>query len=112
MRARLITMPPATGSAPPLRPVPEPRATKGMPLAMADADHGLHLFGAGAAARTAAGTDAEVGQPVALVGPQLLRRGDQRIVADSGAQAGDLAITFSTPEQLTRSVYGFAAEFC
>src|ERR1700676_1489454 len=30
MRDRLMTMPFSTGSAPPLRPVPEPRATKGM----------------------------------------------------------------------------------
>ena len=30
MRARLMTMPLATGSAPPLSPVPEPRATKGI----------------------------------------------------------------------------------
>ncbi len=30
MRVRLMTMPFSTGSAPPLRPVPEPRATKGI----------------------------------------------------------------------------------
>ena len=30
MRARLMTMPPAAGNAPPLRPVPAPRLTKGI----------------------------------------------------------------------------------
>ncbi len=30
MRARLMTIPPAAGNAPPLRPVPAPRLTKGI----------------------------------------------------------------------------------
>ena len=44
MRARLMTIPFSTGSAPPLNPVPEPRATKGIFSAMADLQNRLNLF--------------------------------------------------------------------
>ena len=53
MRASEMTMPSATGKAPPERPVPAPRATKGTALARADADDALHLGGRAREARRA-----------------------------------------------------------
>ena len=45
IRASEITIPSATGRAPPERPVPAPRATNGMPSRAQIADDRLHLLG-------------------------------------------------------------------
>ena len=90
MRARLITMPPAAGSAPPLRPVPAPRLTKGILSWAHKADHCLHLLGS---ARQHHGFrhHAEIRQPVAFVCLQLALPDDQPVLTNGGAQPGDLA---------------------
>ncbi len=88
MRARLMTMPFSTGSAPPLRPVPEPRATKGMrsrwqtrtmawtcAVELGSSDGQRHR--------------AEIGQAVAFVGVEFFGRGDQVARADDVAEFGE-----------------------
>ena len=82
-----MTMPSATGSAPPERPVPAPRATNGMPLACADPDDPLHLRGR-------AGEDDELRhraparEPVAVVDAELLGLADHVVGADDGLELG------------------------
>ena len=71
-RARLMTTPPGTGSAPPERPVPWPRATNGTPLARADPHDRLHL-GRRRRQHDERRRLAQVRQRVALVGQQLHR---------------------------------------
>ena len=85
MRARPITTPPAAGSAPPLRPVPAPRLTNGI-LWRAQTRTTACTSSALRGSTTAPGSDAEVGQPVALIGLQLALAGDQTLGADSGAE--------------------------
>ena len=70
-------MPSATGSAPPERPVPAPRATNGNAVRVADPDDRLNLCGA-RGEHDECGNDAPARQPVALVGPQLLGLADRR----------------------------------
>ena len=91
-------MPSATGSAPPERPVPAPRATNGTPLAGADPDDRLHLGGrAGEDDELRHGAPAR--QPVAVVDAQLLRLRDHVVGADDGpssaATAGESGILAS-----------------
>ena len=80
-RASETTIPSATGSAPPERPVPAPRATNGIALLVADPDDRLHLLDA-AGKRDERRHDAGARQAVALVRPQLLRLADR--VGDGG----------------------------
>ena len=75
MRASEITIPSATGSAPPESPVPGPAGDEGNRRVVADADDGLHLRRR-AGQRDERGDHAPAGEPVALVGPQLLRLAD------------------------------------
>ena len=77
MRAKLMTMPPSAGSAPPLRPVPDPRATKGM-LCCAQMRTMAWTCGGGAREDDGSGDGAEVGEAVALVGLELAGLGNQR----------------------------------
>ena len=88
MRASETTTPPATGVAPPDRPVPAPRATNGHALAMARAQDDLNVLG-----RT--GKDDELGdrpvpgQPVALVDAELLGLRDDVLCPERCLQLGD-----------------------
>ena len=75
-RASEMTIPSATGSAPPERPVPAPRATNGIALLVAEPDDRLHLLDA-AGQRDERGHHAATRQAVALVRPQLLRLADR-----------------------------------
>ena len=56
IRAREMTTPSATGSAPPESPVPAPRATNGTPCGVAQPHDGLHLLGRRRGSTTSAGT--------------------------------------------------------
>ena len=73
-----ISTPSAWGSAPPDRPVPEPRATKGTPCS-------AHARTTAASCSRVLGYDDQrrrdpvVGQPVALVGPQPRAVGDHTV---------------------------------
>ena len=88
MRASETTTPPANGVAPPERPVPAPRATNGTPLAVARAEHGLHLLGR-AGEDDELGDGAVAGQPVALVRPELLGLRDDVLRAERTLSSGD-----------------------
>ena len=83
IRASEMTIPSATGSAPPESPVPAPRATNGMPSRLQSFDDRLHLGGR-RGQRDELGNDPPAGQAVALVRPQLLR------LADDGDGGGEL----------------------
>ena len=87
MRARLMTMPSSAGSAPPLRPVPAPRATKGM-LCVRRRGRWPGLARCGGE-DDGAGHGAEVGEAVALVGLELFGRGDEAAGAGDGAEFGE-----------------------
>ena len=85
MRARLITMPPSTGSAPPLSPVPDPRATKGISSRWQTRTTACTCSRRGAE-RPRAGISAEVGQAVALVGAELVGLNDEAGGTDDALQ--------------------------
>ena len=85
MRARLMTMPLATGSAPPLSPVPEPRATKGIFSRWHTRTIACTCVGGGGQ-QHGQRQHPEHGQTVALVGAELLGLGDQAGRADDGAK--------------------------
>ena len=88
MRARLMTTQPGVGSAPPLRPVPAPRATKGMLCFAQTRIDGLDLRGV-AWEDDGAGEGAEVGEAVALVGLELGAIDDEICIADGCSEFGD-----------------------
>ena len=81
-------MPSATGSAPPESPDPAPRATNGTPSAAQTRTTACDLVRALRAARPRR-HDAATGQPVALIGPQLLGTGDELVLAQQRAQLLD-----------------------
>ena len=88
MRARPITMPSATGTAPPERPVPAPRATNGAPWVAAHPHRGLHLLG------RARQDDRVRHRPVAreavaLVHPKLRGLRDDGVRAERALEIGD-----------------------
>ena len=76
MRAKLITIPPSAGSAPPLSPVPDPRATNGM-RCWAQMRTMACTCSALRGRTTASGHSAEVGQAVALIRLELVCLGNQ-----------------------------------
>ncbi len=82
-----MTTEPSAGSAPPLSPVPAPRATKGMLVFRADANYGLDLLSS-----TREGNrcrhDTEGGETVALVGLELVGRGDEAGLGGVSVSAG------------------------
>ena len=67
----------------------------------AHADYSLHLRGT-AREHYCAGHNAEVRQPVALIGLQLTLASDESVVADSGAQFFDVLVGKHGRRQLTR----------
>ena len=85
IRASEITIPSATGSAPPESPDPAPRATNGIPSAAHTRTTAGDLAGA-LRKRDRDGHDAAARETVALVGPQLLGPGDQLVLAQQLAQ--------------------------
>ena len=85
MRARLMTMPFSTGSAPPLRPVPEPRATKGIFSRWQRRRMAWTSCG-GCGEEDGLGHGAEIGEGVALVGVEFVGGGDEGAGADDGAE--------------------------
>ena len=89
MRARLMTMPPCGGQRSAAQAGAGAAADKGNFVPGADADHCLHLLG-GARQHHSAGEHAEIGEAVALIGLQLVGRGDEAVVTDGGAQFGNL----------------------
>ena len=86
IREVTISTPSACGSAPPDSPVPEPRATNGTPASAQARTVAATLARSSRAARTSAGHDLVVGQPVALVRAQLLPVGDHLLRAELGPQ--------------------------
>ncbi len=84
IRASPMTMPSATGSAPPDRPVPAPRATNAMPFAGANPNHCRNLFRADRK-HNQRGNDPKTGEPVALISAKLSRLRDQAAFADQPA---------------------------
>ena len=85
MREVATTTPPQRAMAPPLRPVPAPRATTGTPCFRADWT-GLHLGGG-------VGEDDGIGQgavdgAVVLVEQQVVRVGEEPGLADDATEVG------------------------
>ena len=78
----------AAGSAPPLRPVPAPRATKGM-LCFAQMRTTAWTCAVLRGRTTAPGSGAEGGEAVALVGLELVAGGDEICVADGCSEFSD-----------------------
>ena len=97
-RIRDMTMrtPSACGSAPPESPVPEPRATNGMPRVDAGADRRGHLFGR-LGQHDESGDDAVVHEAVAVVGPQLGGVRDDAAGGQERPQLGDHALDVHDP---------------
>ncbi len=85
MRARLITTPSFTGRAPPLNPVPEPRATNGIRSRKHTRTIRLDLF-RGLRQQHRLRNDPEIRQPVTLVGFQFVLRCDQAAIPGDGAE--------------------------
>ena len=87
-RESTTSTPSSSGSAPPDRPLPEPRATHGTPAVVAGAHDGGHLLaGAGQHGRARHGRVLQ--QPVGLVGSKRVVLGDDVLVAADAPQLLD-----------------------